>query len=141
MFVESILNIKGRAVVTVEPDSLIGDLAATLASHKIGAAVVVADGAVVGIVSERDIVRYLAASADDVRPAPVSALMTRAPRTCTPGDTIDDAMNTMSTGRFRHLPVVADGKLVGIISIGDVVKSKIDQVHQEAAELRDYIAS
>lgn len=141
MYVESILNAKGGDVVTVTSQSTIGNLIAELARHNIGAVLVVDDGEIVGIVSERDIVRHLAGSAEGFRTQPVSAIMTRSPRTCAPGDTLEDAMNKMSSGRFRHLPVLDNGRLVGIISMGDVVKRKINQAEQEATQLRQYIAS
>lgn len=141
MFVEAILTIKGSDVVTVSSDSSIGDLIATLARHNIGAVVVVDGGKVEGIISERDIVRHLAGSAEGFRARPVSTLMTRAPRTCARTDTVEHAMSIMSQGRFRHLPVVEDGELIGIISIGDVVKRKIEEAEQEAGALREYIAS
>ena len=141
MFVESILTIKGSDVVTVSSNSSIGDLIATLARHNIGAVVVVDNGKVEGIISERDVVRYLAGSAEGFRSKPVSTLMTREPKTCRKSDTVDSAMNIMSQGRFRHLPVVENGQLIGIISIGDVVKRKIEEAEQEAGALREYIAS
>lgn len=141
MFIESILTIKGDSVVTARSDSTIGDLIATLARHNIGAVVVVDDNKVVGIISERDIVRHLAGTAEGFRSRPVATLMTRAPKTCSKSDTIESAMNTMTQGRFRHLPVVEDGELIGIISIGDVVKRKIEEAEQEAGALREYIAS
>lgn len=141
MFVESILATKGTSVVTVSPDITIGELITELARHNIGAVVVVDEGKVTGIISERDIVRHLAGSAEGFRTRPVSTLMTRSPQTCRKTDTIDEVMNKMTRGRFRHLPVVEDGELVGIISIGDVVKRKIEYVEQEAGILREYIAS
>ncbi|MEQ8444683.1 MAG: CBS domain-containing protein [Pelagibacterium sp.] len=141
MFVESILTIKGSDVVTVSSNSSIGDLIATLARHNIGAVVVVDNGKVEGIISERDVVRHLAGSAEGFRSKPVSTLMTREPKTCRKSDTVDSAMNIMSQGRFRHLPVVENGQLIGIISIGDVVKRKIEEAEQEAGALREYIAS
>lgn len=141
MFVETILTAKGNSVVTVRSDSTIGELIATLARHNIGAVVVVDDKTLVGIVSERDIVRHLAGSAEGFRAQPVSTLMTRAPKTCCLTDTLDFAMNIMTNGRFRHLPVVEEGELVGIISIGDVVKRKIEDAEQEAGALREYISS
>jgi len=141
MFVESILTAKGHSVVTVRSDSTIGELIATLASHNIGAVVVVDDDRLVGIISERDIVRHLAGSAEGFRARPVATLMTRSPKTCRKTDSIEDAMNTMTRGRFRHLPVVENGELIGIISIGDVVKRKIEDAEQEAGALREYISS
>lgn len=141
MFVEAVLNTKDGDIITVTSQSTIGDLIAKLAQHNIGAVLVVDDGKLVGIVSERDVVRHLAGSAEGFRSQPVAAIMTRSPQTCSRRDTIEEAMNTMSRGRFRHLPVVEDGELVGIISMGDVVKRKIDQAEQEAEELREYISS
>lgn len=141
MFVESILTAKGNSVVAVRSDSTIGELISTLARHNIGAVVVVDDDRLVGIVSERDIVRHLAGSAEGFRAQSVATLMTQSPKTCHRSDTLDHAMNTMTRGRFRHLPVVEDGVLVGIISIGDVVKRKIEDAEQEAGALREYISS
>ncbi|WP_196257894.1 CBS domain-containing protein [Pelagibacterium limicola] len=141
MFVEAILNAKGDNVITVTSQSTIGELIATLARHNIGAVLVVDEGKLVGIVSERDIVRHLAGSAEGFRAQPVSTIMTRNLKTCAPGDTLDDAMTTMSSGRFRHLPVIDNGELIGVISMGDVVKRKIDEAEHEASQLREYIAS
>lgn len=141
MFVESILATKGSSVVTVPSHTTIGDLIAELARHNIGAVVVLDEGKVSGIISERDIVRHLAGSAEGFRSKPVSILMTRSPQTCSRSDTLEDVMNKMTRGRFRHLPVVENGELVGIISIGDVVKRKIEEVEHEAGVLREYIAS
>lgn len=141
MHVEAILNSKSGDVFTVTSQSTIGDLIATLARHNIGAVLVVDDGRLTGIVSERDIVRHLAGSAEGFRAQPVSAIMTRAPRTCEKSDTVDDAMAKMSTGRFRHLPVMENDQLIGVISMGDLVKRKIDMAEQEANELREYISS
>lgn len=141
MFVEAILNAKGGDTVTVTSQSTIGELIAELARHNIGAILVVDDGRLVGIVSERDVVRHLAGSAEGFRSQPVAAIMTRSPQTCSRQDSIETAMNKMSRGRFRHLPVLEDGELVGIISMGDLVKRKIDQAEQEAEELREYISS
>lgn len=141
MFVDQILSGKSDGVVSITSQTTIGEAIATLAEHNIGAVAVVDDETLVGIISERDIVRHLAGSAEGFRANPVSTLMTRAPKTCTRADTIDHVMNVMSRGRFRHLPVVEDGVLIGIVSMGDVVKRKIDQAEQEAEALRDYIAS
>lgn len=141
MHVETILNAKDGTIVTVTSQSTIGDLIATLAQHNIGAVLVVDDGRLTGIVSERDVVRHLAGSAEGFRSQPVATIMTRTPKTCTKNDTLDDAMAKMSTGRFRHLPVMENDHLIGIISMGDVVKRKIDMAEQEANELREYISS
>ena len=142
MFVETILQEKGSRVVTIASDASVADLVATLAEHNIGAVVVVGAGnRVVGIVSERDIVRQLARAPEGLLHKSVASLMTRSPTTCARGDTLDEAMSRMSRGRFRHLPVIENGRLVGIVSIGDVVKRKIELVEQEAGALREYIAS
>ncbi|WP_332717609.1 CBS domain-containing protein [Pelagibacterium mangrovi] len=141
MFIESILATKGNSVVTVSSDTTIGDLIAVLARHNIGAVIVLDEGKVSGIISERDIVRHLAGSAEGFRARPVSSLMTRSPQSCCRSDSLEAVMDKMTRGRFRHLPVIEDGELVGIISIGDVVKRKIEEIESEAGELREYIAS
>ena len=113
-----------------------------LAAHQIGALVII-DGAdrIAGIVSERDIVRALAASGAGVLDAPVDEIMTRAVVTCCDGDSVDAVMGEMTRGRFRHLPVVTDDRLAGIVSIGDVVKARIEQVERDANSMRAYIAA
>lgn len=141
MFVDSILTGKGSTVVTVSSETTIGDLIVELARHNIGAVVVIDNGKLSGIVSERDIVRHLAGSAEGFRAQPVSSIMTRLPKTCHRDDTVDHAMSIMTQGRFRHLPVICDDELIGIISIGDVVKGKLEEAQQEAGALREYIAS
>lgn len=142
MFVESILQTKGEMVVTITPTETVGALVATLAKHNIGAVVVAADdGSVTGIISERDVVRHLARSSEGLLEKSIASLMTKAPTTCRKSDSLDDVLQKMTRGRFRHLPVVEDGKLVGLVSIGDVVKRKIEEAEQEAHALRDYIAS
>ncbi|RDE08777.1 CBS domain-containing protein [Pelagibacterium lacus] len=141
MFVDSILTEKGSTVVSVSSDATIGELIAALARHNIGAILVCDDGKVTGIVSERDIVRHLAGSAEGFRAQPVSTIMTRSPKSCRRTDTVEHAMGIMTRGRFRHLPVIEEGELVGIVSIGDVVKRKLEDAEQEADALRDYIAS
>lgn len=142
MFVETILQEKGSRVVTIESDASVADLVSTLAEHNIGAVVVLGPlGRVAGIISERDIVRQLARSPEGLLERSVASLMTRSPSTCRCDDTLDEVMSRMSRGRFRHLPVIENGRLVGIVSIGDVVKRKIELVEQEAGALREYIAS
>ncbi len=96
-------------------------------------------GRLEGILSERDLVRILAEKGPDVLSSPVSSVMTRAVVTCTPNEAIPVIMERMTRGRFRHVPVVEDGKLLGIISIGDVVKHRVEEMERESAELRDYI--
>ncbi len=113
-----------------------------LAKHKIGALVVVdADDNIAGIISERDIVRAVAQRGADVLSTPLSAVMTRAVVTCRENETVNDVMTRMTRGRFRHLPVVENGALCGIISIGDVVRARIEQVEREAEDMRAYIAA
>ena len=146
MTVAAMLADKGREVTTITAAKSIADAVAVLAKHKIGALVVVEGGdRIIGIISERDIVRAIAAGAAAGAGAaliePVSSIMTRTVVTCSEGETIDSVMSRMTRGRFRHLPVVAGGKLAGIISIGDVVKARIQQVEHEAEEMRTYIAT
>ncbi|HVZ14336.1 MAG TPA: CBS domain-containing protein [Bauldia sp.] len=142
MTVERILAAKGRDVVTTAPSKRVADAVATLARRRIGALVVVEDGdRIVGIVSERDIVRLIATKDADALEQPVSAIMTKSVVTCNEGETIDSVMARMTRGRFRHLPVVGEGRLRGIVSIGDVVKARIEQVEHEAEEMRAYIAT
>ncbi|WP_127142598.1 CBS domain-containing protein [Pelagibacterium montanilacus] len=142
MFIEAIIADKGRDVVTIGIDASVADLVATLAEHNIGAVIVCDDaGKPKGIVSERDVVRQLARSAADLMDRPVSTIMTRNVQSCALTDTIDAAMGIMTRGRFRHLPVMDGGELVGIVSIGDVVKRKIAVAEEEAGALRDYISA
>ncbi len=142
MTVSAILANKGREVVTIGPAAAIADAVAVLAKRRIGAVLVLEEnGRIAGIVSERDIVRSIAPSAGAALGHPVAAIMTRSVMTCSEGETIDSVMSRMTRGRFRHLPVVNHGRLTGIISIGDVVKARIEQVEHEAEEMRAYIAT
>ncbi len=142
MTVAAILAEKGRDVVTTTAAASIADAVSTLAHNKIGALVVVdARKRITGIVSERDIVRMLANGGAEVLAGRVASIMSRAVITCAEGETINEVMTRMTRGRFRHLPVVSDGRLTGIVSIGDVVKARIEQVEREAAEMRAYIAT
>ncbi|NNG02780.1 MAG: CBS domain-containing protein [Inquilinus sp.] len=142
MNVEMILKTKGNDVVTTKPDSTLADVAATLTERKIGALVVSPDAKrVAGIVSERDIVRAIADKGVAALKMPVAEAMTRKVSTCTRADSVEKLMTTMSQGRFRHLPVVEDGKLCGMISIGDVVKFRLEEVEHEAEVLREFISS
>jgi CBS domain-containing protein len=141
MNVESILRAKGRAVVTIRPEAPITAALATLAERNIGALVVSADGAAVdGIVSERDIVRGLAGRGSTFITEAVAAAMTRRVVTCSPRDNVADLMVLVTKRRFRHLPVVENGRLCGIVSIGDLVKSRLDEVEHEARSMRLFIA-
>jgi CBS domain-containing protein len=126
-------------VVTISPDATVRDLLALLAEHNIGAVVVSTDGqAVDGIVSERDVVRRLHQD-DGVLDGAVSSIMTRDVRTCEPDTSVDDLRVMMTERRIRHVPVVSDGSLTGIISIGDVVKSSLDQLQFERDQLDSYV--
>jgi CBS domain-containing protein len=141
MTVARIINEKGRDVVTVAPEKSLAEVAAVLSQKGIGAVVVVEGGAIRGIISERDIVRALARhGAEALRKLAVECMTARV-ITCRPEETIHDVMQKMTSGRFRHLPVVEDGKLTGIVSIGDVVKRRIEEVEREAEQIREYIAT
>jgi CBS domain-containing protein len=138
--IAQLLRRKGPDVATVAPDRSVREALALLAEHGIGALVVSAGGdAVDGIVSERDVVRALHASGPEVLDGPVSALMTADVHTCPPGASVHDLARTMTDHRVRHVPVVEDGRLLGIVSIGDVVKARLDELEQERAHLVDYI--
>jgi CBS domain-containing protein len=140
MNVAAILRQKGRAVTTVSPSVTLLDIANKLAAKRIGAIVVVgARGEVAGIISERDIIRALSDGGSECLARPVSEIMTRQVVTCQETDTLDELMAMMTAKRFRHLPVVTDKALVGIISIGDVVKHHVAEVKMEATAMRDYI--
>ena len=140
MRISDVLRIKGGQVVTVAPDAKVEGLLALLAEHKIGAAVVSSDGtSVTGIVSERDIVRALAARGAAVLTEPVSAIATTDVRTVAPDAALEDVERLMTNGRFRHTPVLVDGALHRIVSIGDVVKHRMDELESERATLTDYI--
>ena len=141
MTVASILAVKGRDVYTTGPDTIMSRAIDELASKKVGAIVVVDKDRLCGIISERDIVRELAKSGPSVLGEPISTCMTRAVISCSESNTVDEVMAIMTTNRFRHLPVVSGHRLVGIISIGDVVKRKIEQAERDAEELRHYIAT
>lgn len=141
MNVESILKMKGSDVVTVAPDAGVMDTVEMLRARKIGAVVVSADGrAVDGILSERDVVRAIGARGKAALDGPVSAIMTGTVVTCRRGDSVEAVMGQMTEGRFRHLPVVEDGALAGMISIGDVVKARLEELAAEAEQLKEFIA-
>ncbi len=142
MHVASIMKVKGHAVETVRVDTTLTDAAGRLAAKRIGAVVVTErSGQIAGIVSERDIVHAIAREGAACLDWPVSEIMTRDVLTCTADDTIDEIMSRMTARRCRHLPVMADRQLSGIISIGDVVKHHIAEVEMEASAMRDYIAT
>jgi CBS domain-containing protein len=138
MDVEGILRSKGAAVITIRPDASVAELIRGLRDERIGAMVVSEDGwHVEGIVSERDVVRELANRGPGVLNARVSALMTRDVATCTPRDGVKQVMAEMTRRRVRHLPVVQDGRLCGIVSIGDVVKNRLEEMATETNVLRE----
>ena len=140
MKISDVLRTKGTDVVTVSPDQSVGELLALLADHQIGAVVVSSDGETVeGIVSERDVVRQLNAAGAAIIEARVSQIMTKEVRTVTPGDGIAELAVTMTEHRFRHVPVVEDGRLVAIVSIGDVVKHRLRTLSAERDQLEAYI--
>ena len=140
MLISDVLRAKGTQVITVTPDITVRQLLAVLAEHRIGAVVVSHDGAAVdGIASERDIVWALAQRGAGVMSEPVTAIYTAEVYTVTPDTQIEDVMRMMTERRVRHAPVVQDGSLRGIVSIGDVVKNRIDELETERAHLTDYI--
>jgi CBS domain-containing protein len=142
MQVENILQSKGSAVFTVSARAPVADAVRELNSRRIGAVVVVNDaGQVAGILSERDIVRHLGDDPAKLLASPVSDIMTKNVISCPSGTAISELMEQMTKFRIRHIPIVDDGELVGIVSIGDVVKRKIEETEQEAIALREYIAS
>ncbi|WP_181702213.1 CBS domain-containing protein [Chthonobacter albigriseus] len=142
MTVKSILNLKGGGVTTGDPSMTIAQVCARLAEQKIGALVMTDESRnVVGIISERDVVRVMAQVGAGALSDTAGSHMTKTVITCRKRDTVDEVMEMMTRGRFRHVPVVDDGELVGIISIGDVVKYRMAEVEREAQHLRSYIAT
>lgn len=140
MQLSDILAAKGRAVVTTAPDRVLSEVVALLHGKRIGAVVVVGtDEAVLGILSERDVIRALARGGADALGDAASKHMTGKVVTATEDMGIEDAMARMTEGRFRHVPVVHDGRLAGLISIGDVVKHRLDLIEQEKRSILDYI--
>ncbi len=140
MKINDVLRGKGNQVVTISPEATVTELLALLAEHNVGALVVSPDGSsVAGIVSERDVVRLMHTTPDagGVR---VSAIMTAEVHTCAPDELIDNLMRLMTDQRIRHVPVVVDGRLSGIVSIGDVVKSRIGELEFEREQLSNYIS-
>jgi CBS domain-containing protein len=140
MTVKAIIESKGGEVVTIEPTAHLATAGKLLAARKIGALVVLgADQRVAGILSERDIVRVISERGAAALEEQVGQVMTRKVATCTYEETIHSIMERMTSGKFRHVPVIEQGQLAGIISIGDVVKYRIGEMEQESAALRDYI--
>jgi len=142
MTVASILKIKGGNVVAVQPGNRLSEVAKVLREKRIGAVLVLGpDRRVVGILSERDIIAALAQAGAQALERPVHDFMTVEVKTCSSADSIGHVMEVMTKGRFRHLPVVDNGELVGLVSIGDVVKRRLDEAALEADSLKRYIAA
>jgi CBS domain-containing protein len=140
MTVNDILLHKGSEVITIEPTATVAAAVRMLAQRRIGALLVTgADSRIVGIISERDIVRVLDETGPAVLDTPVAEVMTRKVVTCGRHETIADIMERVTGGRFRHVPVVEDGRLAGIVSIGDVVKARLSELEHEQNALREYI--
>jgi CBS domain-containing protein len=142
MLVKQIFKQKDSRIVTVEPNDTVATAAEVLKRENIGAVMVqMPGGDLSGILSERDIVRAMPQHGTDLFSMSVEQLMTRDVVTCSSEDRVHDLMVKMTAGRFRHLPVIDDGKLIGIVSIGDVVKNRLEELEAETSRLRDYIAS
>ena len=140
MTIATILKQKGRSIISVAPAMRIGEVVGVLAEKRIGAVLVLDPaGQLAGILSERDIVRSLATNGAQTLEMTASQLMTRAPTTATTDLTVYDAEHLMTNGRFRHLPILEEGKLIGMVSIGDVVKAVLDQQTHEVDNLRNYV--
>jgi CBS domain-containing protein len=140
MKVSDILAAKGRDVVVIEPTANLQTAAKLMASRKIGAIVILGAGRrIAGILSERDIVRAVSKSGASALDLPVGQAMTRDVLTCAEDDTCAEIMERMTMGKFRHLPVVRDSAMVGLISIGDVVKQRVEEIERESEAMRDYI--
>ena len=140
--VSSVLKQKGHDVVTVAPQLTVTAVVKVLTQNRIGAVPVVNErGQIIGIISERDIIRGMSEHAEAVLALPVDQLMTRDVKTCSSEDELVDLMEVMTLQRIRHLPVIESGALHGIVSIGDVVKQRLEEVQSEAEELRRYIRS
>lgn len=140
MNVKAILAAKGGDIFSIEPTADLASAARLLSTHRIGAAVIRgAGGRLAGILSERDIVRAVAEHGVDALSMSVGQVMTRNVMTCGENDSIADIMERMTAGKFRHMPVLRDGQLIGVVSIGDVVKQRVGEIEQDAEALREYI--
>ncbi|MEM8826225.1 MAG: CBS domain-containing protein [Pseudomonadota bacterium] len=139
MTVGSLLHGKGDAVVTARPDQPVDEIVAILVEHRIGAVLIMDGDDIAGILSERDVVRCLGKRGDEVLHAPASDIMTAEVETVTPDESIPSALAHMTRRRIRHLPVLDQGRLAGIVSIGDLVKRRIEEAEAEAETLKDYI--
>ena len=140
MTVKAILSRKGNDVVTADPNATLAEAVRILAARRIGAVVVTgADRRIVGILSERDVVRVLGDKGPSALDLPIADVMTRKVTTCSMRDTVAELMERMTEGKFRHVPVIDEGRLAGIVSIGDVVKWRVHEIEDESDALRDYI--
>jgi CBS domain-containing protein len=141
MHVAQLLGDKGHDVISVQPHRTLAEAIQILGERRIGAVVVTgADGALVGILSERDIIRAMAEAGASALESPVSRFMTSKVVTCRPQTNVDELMEIMTSGRFRHIPILDDNRIVGIVSIGDVVKHRVAEIEAESRAMRDYIA-
>ncbi|MFM7083679.1 MAG: CBS domain-containing protein [Hyphomicrobium sp.] len=142
MNVATILKTKGTAVTTARPDQALLEIIQKLSQKKIGAIVVVGDkGSVDGIISERDVIKAISHQGEKALTSPVSQFMTRKVVTCQLSSHVDELMELMTAGRFRHLPVVENGSLLGIVSIGDIVRNHVSEVELEVSAMRNYLAT
>ncbi|HVQ18730.1 MAG TPA: CBS domain-containing protein [Actinomycetes bacterium] len=139
MRISDVLRSKGATVATITPETSVAGLLTELSVHNIGAMVVVSSDGLVGIVSERDVVRMLHEMGAELLKRPVSEIMTTLVATCSPNDTLDSLTVLMTKNRVRHIPVVVDGRLAGIVSIGDVVKTRMEELEREQQQLQAYI--
>ncbi|HEV7879935.1 CBS domain-containing protein [Bradyrhizobium sp.] len=139
MTVRAILDSKGHAILSVEPEAKLSAAVKILSERRIGAVLVMSGGRIEGILSERDIVRVLGERGAAVLDEPVSTVMTRKVVSCREKDTVSSIMERMTSGKFRHLPVVEDDKVVGLISIGDIVKWRVKEFENEQEALQNYI--
>jgi CBS domain-containing protein len=137
--ISDVLRNKGGTVSTVDPDTTVGELIDGLVTRNIGAMVVVGPGGLIGIVSERDVVRKLHELGADLLARPVSEIMTAQVITCSPADSVDSLTALMTTNRVRHVPVIDGGELAGIVSIGDVVKTRMEELQTQQEQLEAYI--
>ena len=139
MRIADVLRNKGASVATITPETSVSGLLTELTVHNIGAMVVISADGLVGIVSERDVVRKLHEMGGDILRQPVSSIMTTMVVTCTPDDSVDRLNALMTENRVRHVPVVVDGRLAGIVSIGDVVKTRMEELEAHQEQLQAYI--
>ncbi|MDT7765569.1 MAG: hypothetical protein QOC63_4989 [Mycobacterium sp.] len=139
MRIADVLRNKGASVATITPETSVSGLLTELTVHNIGAMVVMSPDGLVGMVSERDVVRKLHEMGADILTRPVSEIMTTLVATCTPSDSVDSLSALMTTNRVRHVPVMENGRLAGIVSIGDVVKTRMEELEAKHEQLQAYI--